>query len=133
MDQTPTAPPAPIEMPAADASPAMRIAFLEHQLAGVFSFLAQKDATEAACIKRYEGLYATRYAAMREQHERKMKQLKGLGERLITNAHRYEFLRQHQVQIWKLGIAAQGDKLDSLLDAAKERVERPVMNETKAT
>jgi hypothetical protein len=113
-----------VQMPASDASLAERIAFLEHQLAGAVMLLRQKDATEEACVARFEKLYASRYAAMQEQHDLKMKRLEALGPRLIASAARYDLARQHLVQIWGLGVAAQGEQLDSALDAQIKRAER---------
>jgi hypothetical protein len=101
-----------------------RIAFLEQQLAGAVMFLRQKDATEEACAKRLEGIYQASFADMRRQLETQAKQVKELEARLGAASTRYSFARQHMVQVWKLGIAASGERLDELLDEQIERMNK---------
>lgn len=93
-----------------------RIAFLEQQLAGAVTFLRQKDATEEACVARLEAQYAQGYAEHERKVQAKIKRIEAMGKRILANSNRYELLRAHMVQVWKLGIAASGENLDTVLD-----------------
>lgn len=86
-----------------------RIAFLEGQLALAITHLREKDATEEACAKRFEALYAERFAAAKDALEDAKRQF-------AAAASRYALIRQHMVRVRKLDILASGPHLDYLLD-----------------
>jgi hypothetical protein len=101
-----------------------QIAFLEQQLAGAVMFLRQKDATEEACAKRLESIYKASFADMLRQLQIQAKRVKNLEARLGADSTRYAFLRQHMVQVWKLGLAASAEQLDKALDEQIERLNK---------
>lgn len=109
--------PTPINMPGPDASDHDWRAFLEHQLAGAVAALRSKDATEEACIQRLEVRYQS-------HHDNLKKTLDEIERRLGVGAERYALLRQHQVQVWALGIAATGEQLDHALDEQIEKAQK---------
>jgi hypothetical protein len=80
------------------------------------TLLRSKDATEAECIARLE----KQYAESRTRLQAKLSAVMNTGEaqqkQIGAYAARYLVLRGHMVQVWKLGIAATGEQLDTMLD-----------------
>lgn len=103
------------------------IAFLRAQLAGAVTQLRVAEGHVRQLTGQMQG-YDARvrevYRKKRDQDEARNKELRLSVTHLCQAATRYSYLRQHQVQIWKLGIAAEGDALDKLIDAKLEQ--RPV-------
>lgn len=101
-----------------------RIVFLEQQLAGAITHLRVSQENHAALLAQmsgHEDRLKLVYRQKRDRDEAINKQLRLSVAHLAQAAARYAFIRQHQVQIWKLGIAAEGDALDKLIDAKLEQ------------
>jgi hypothetical protein len=94
-----------------------RIAFLEKQLEGATTFLAQKDATEAECAARYQKLFEERTLEYQRFFQQGAKEIGAEVERIILLAKRYLLLRNHMVRCRHLDILARGEALDRALDA----------------
>lgn len=107
-----------------EQAPQEYIAFLEQQLAGAVMFLRQKDATEEACVKRLEEQYRVQFAQNRDLLEERRKQFDLRERELGAGYARYALLRQYQVQVWSLGIAATGENLDRALDEQIRRAQK---------
>lgn len=93
-----------------------RIAFLEQQLALAVTHLRAKDATEEQCAKKFEALYAGRFAELQAATEMMKRDHKDAEKRLGDYARRYALIRQYMVRIRALDILSNGDHLDYLLD-----------------
>lgn len=103
---------------------AQKIEFLMRQLAGAVTMLRQSDERNAGLIeqmKRYDARRAGVYKDKKKLVERQATELRIQLAQAHQDASRYRFLRQHQVQVWKLGIATQGETLDKLVDAKLEQ------------
>ncbi len=95
-----------------------RVAFLEQQLTGAVKLLHGKDATEAACNARLQRVYDQAERELEARLAVTKARLQNLVDETREAAQRYAFMRQHQVQVWKLGIAASGESLDREIDKA---------------
>lgn len=76
--------------------------------------LNTKDATEAACVARYEAKYAVLFEDMQ-------KNLRHIREAYQIDSGRYALLRRRFVKVPQLKIAATGQDLDRRLDRLIER------------
>lgn len=110
-------------MPGPDATPEEQCAFWQHQCAGAIALLRQKDATEEVCIARLDEKYRAHLKEVRERNDALKQRLQALEKRYGADVARYQLVRRHMVQIWKLGIAATAERLDELLD---EQIKQPV-------
>lgn len=93
-----------------------RIDFLEQQLSAAVAHLRAKDATEEACTSRLNAIAKQAAVEADEKNKRLRSRLKVIETELSASANRYSIIRENQVQVWKLGIAATGAQLDELLD-----------------
>lgn len=114
----------PINMPGPDASDKDWRVFLEHQLANAVHLLRTKDATEEQCIARLNLKYQALFDHQEKSKDRWQKECLRLEQTYGASHARYLLLRQHQVQVWKLGIAATGEQLDKALDEQIERAQK---------
>lgn len=105
-----------------------QIAFLQEQLAGAVMQLRVQEGHIQQLSGQMTGYDERVRKIYRDKHDRdeaNNKQLRLSVAHLAQLAARYQFLRQYQVQVWKLGIAAEGDALDRLIDARLESVVQP--------
>lgn len=100
------------------------IAFLEQQLCAAIAMLRQKDQTEAEIAAKYDRQSTATVDSVKQQLRDQVTHLQQLEKTLVMQVTRYRFLRQYQVQIWKLGIAATGEQLDKALDEHIERLRK---------
>lgn len=103
---------------------AERIAFLEQQLALAVAHLREKDATEEACARKFEALYAERFATLQKEHKQAQQHYKDAEKAMGEYARRYALIRQHMVRVRTLDILARGDYLDHLLDKVSKEGQR---------
>lgn len=113
----------PMIMPGPDASDKDWRVFLERQLAGAVALLRAREETEAQVVHRYDARYKTHEAQMVRIDEARKKAIADLERQYGAYAARYSLLRQHNVQVWGLGIATSGENLDRALD---EQIERSI-------
>lgn len=98
-------------------------AFLGAQLAGAVTHLRIAEGHVQQLtgqMQGYDARVSKIYRDKRDQDEKRNKEIRLSVAQLAQDAARYSYLRQHQVQIWKLGIAAQETELDKRLDAAMQ-------------
>jgi hypothetical protein len=92
------------------------VVFLETQIAGAVGTLRQRDETERTIAERYSARMKLTLDHVDKEQARQRDSLIDLQKSLGAAADRYNFIREHQVQIWALGIAATGDNLDQAID-----------------
>lgn len=98
------------------ATPQEYIAFLEQQFSSAVNLLQKYEGGEAAMVERLEGKYRTERDQLRADIKQRRERIAHMERQILTNAGRYDFLRQHLVQVWKLGIGATGFALDAAID-----------------
>lgn len=113
------------------STPQEYIAFLEGQLANAINLLTRYEGGEAALVERLEAQYRGHRDKLGADIAQKRERIKQMEERILANSRRYDFLRQHLVQVWKLGIGASGDGLDRVIDdllskASKQSESNPI-------
>jgi hypothetical protein len=92
-----------------------REAFLEQQFAAAVGLLRHNEANQAACIKRIGDQHEHSIAVMQKAYDDSIAQHKAF-------AARYAVLREHMVRVRDLGILANNEHLDHLLDKEITRV-----------
>lgn len=97
-------------------TPQEYIAFLEQQFSNAINLLQKYEGGEAATVERLEAKYRGHRNKLGADIAERRERIKRLEAAILANAKRYEFLRQHMVQVWKLGIGATGQALDSTID-----------------
>lgn len=101
-----------------------RETFLEQQLAGAVNHLRISQENHAALLREMKGHETRVKATYKERNDAREREAKALRIQITAiqqDAARYAYIRQHQVQIWKLCIAAQDIELDRLIDYAKSK------------
>lgn len=113
------------------STPQEHIAFLEGQLANSINLLKRYEGGEAATVERLEATYRGHRDKLGADVAQRRERIARMEVQILANARRYDFLRQHQVQVWKLGIGATGLGLDNAIDdlllkAAKQPASNPI-------
>lgn len=98
--------------------------FLMEQLHGAVTMLRARDETEERCNARYRTIYrATEERLQKQVEEIKQRSAEAIKKTQV-DATRYRFIREHQVRVWKFGIAATAEQLDRALDEQLERAQK---------
>lgn len=105
------------------ASGVDQIVFLQQQLAAAISILRAYEQTESNRSAKYRNLCEERKKDFEVRTAKVEERFNRLTSQVLVNATRYALLRSHQVQIWKLGIAATGEQLDKALDEQIKRAQ----------
>jgi hypothetical protein len=87
------------------------------QLANAVGYLRRFEEGEAAVIRRLEDRYRAKEMQLDAEIDGRRQRLKQQAKSALTDSERYAFIRQHIVQVWKLGVGATGMQLDHAIDA----------------
>lgn len=98
------------------ATPQDYINFLEAQLANAIGRLQKFEGDEAATVDRLEAQYRGHRDKLGMDIAQRRDRIRNMEAHILANAQRYDFLRQHHVQVWKLGIGATTEGLDNAID-----------------
>ena len=91
------------------------IQLLKRQLVLAVAHLRQKDATEEACAKRMETMYAARFAELQDSLSRMQQSYAALLKRSGVYANNYARLREMVVSLPWIGVTATGERLDEIM------------------